>query len=150
MNFPVDFRIGFTYIKPLLGWLALFSLVTFVISLVLIPFVVERLSADCFLQLHSNNKVISPPSIRSIIVGILRNSLGMALLLAGVIMLFIPGQGLLTILLGALLISFPGKRTLIRGLVFQPKIQDSLDWLRKKRGKPPFLWPPAPDKLDRQ
>ena len=67
--------------------------------------------------------------------------LGLILILAGIIMLFLPGQGILTILLGVLLISFPGKHKLVQAIVFQPKIQRSLDWLRKKRKKTPFIWP---------
>lgn len=149
MSFLVDFFIEAEYLKPLLGWLALFSLCTFILSLVLIPFVVGRLSSDCFLRLHRNDKVMPPPSIGSVIGVILRHGLGIVLLLAGIVMLFLPGQGLLTILLGTLLVSFPGKRKLIRSLVFQPKIQHSLDWLRKKRGKPSFLWPKPPGKVDK-
>jgi len=148
MSFPVDFFIDAEYLKPLLGWLAVFSLCTFVLSLVLIPFVVGRLSSDCFLRLHLNDKVVPPASVLSVIGVILRHGLGIMLLLTGIVMLFLPGQGLLTILLGTLLVSFPGKRKLIRSLVFQPKIQHSLDWLRKKRGKPAFNWPQPPGKVD--
>lgn len=129
------------FLHSLLGWLAVFSSFTFVLSLVLIPLVVGRLPQDCFLRLHYNDKPSIPPSIGSIILAIFRNGLGLMLLFAGIIMLFLPGQGLLTILLGVLLISFPGKQKLVHILVFQPKIQQSLDWLRIKRKKPPFLWP---------
>lgn len=148
MSLPVDLFIDIEYVKPLLGWLALFSLCTFVLSLVLIPFVVGRLSSDCFQRLHLNDKAAPPASVFSVIGVILRHALGIVLLLTGIIMLFLPGQGLLTILLGTLLVSFPGKRKLIRSLVFQPKIQHSLDWLRRKRGKPSFKWPQAPGKVD--
>lgn len=129
------------FLRPLLGWLAVLSLLTFVLSLILIPWVVGRLKQDCFLTLHQNESFVTPPSIGSIIMLLFRNGLGLLLLFAGIAMLFLPGQGLLTILLGTLLISFPGKKTLVHILIHQPKIQHSLDWLRKKRGKPPFLWP---------
>jgi hypothetical protein len=129
------------FLEPLLGWLALFSIATFVLSLVLIPWVVGRLSQDCFLRLHLNDRLIPPPSIGSVILAILRHGLGIVLILTGIVMLFLPGQGLLTIVLGALLVSFPGKRKFIHLLVCQPKIQKSLNWLRKKRKKPPFHWP---------
>jgi hypothetical protein len=131
------------FLQPLLGRLAILSLLTFVLSLILIPWVVGRLQRDCFLTLHCNNPVPPPLSIGSIIMAICRNVLGLFLLLAGIIMLFLPGQGLLTILLGTLLISFPGKKKLIGTLIHQPKIQRSMDWLREKRGKSPFLWPKA-------
>ena len=129
------------FLQPLLWWLAVLSLFTFVLSLVLIPWVVGRLPQDCFLKLHHNDSPTNLPSIGSVVMAIFRNGLGMILLLAGIGMLFLPGQGLLTILLGTLLISFPGKKRLVQSLVHQPKIQHSMNWLRKKRGKPPFLWP---------
>lgn len=128
-------------LQPLLGWLAMLSVLTFFLSLILIPWVVGKLRQDCFLTLQQKDKHTSHHSIGAIILAILRNIFGMILLFAGIIMLFLPGQGLLTILLGTLLISFPGKKRLMNNLVHQPKIQHSMDWLRKKRGKPPFLWP---------
>jgi hypothetical protein len=142
----MDFTFIINYVQPLLGWLALLSLITFVLSLVLIPLVIGRLHRDCFLKLHHNNWPATPSSIGSVIILILRNLLGLILLMAGIVMLFLPGQGLLTILLGALLISFPGKRKIIYTLVCQPKIQQSMDWIRKKRKKPPFQWPQSPAK----
>lgn len=131
----------FDILQPFLGWLAALSLITFVLSIVLIPWAVGRLPQDCFLRLYHNDTNKTPPSIWSIIMVILRNVLGLILFLAGIAMLFFPGQGLLTILLGALLISFPGKDKLVHTLVCRPKIQHGLDWLRKKRGKSSFFWP---------
>ena len=131
----------FDFLRPLLGWLAVLSLVTFVLSIALIPWVVGRLPQDCFLRLYHNDSDRPQISIYSIIILIFRNVIGLILLLAGIAMLFLPGQGLLTILLGALLISFPGKHKLIHSLVSRPKIQHGLDWLRKKRNKPSFFWP---------
>jgi hypothetical protein len=144
----MDFTLISNYVQPLLGWLALLSLATFVLSLVLIPLVIGRLHRDCFLKLHHNNRPAAPSSIGAVIILILRNCLGLLLFMAGTVMLFLPGQGLLTILLGVLLISFPGKRKMIYTLVRQPKIQQSMDWIRKKRNKPPFLWPQSPVKGD--
>ena len=131
----------FNYLQPFIGWLAVLSLFTFILSLVLIPWVVGKLKEDCFLKLYRNDKSITQPSLASVIMLIIRNALGLFLFFAGIAMLFLPGQGLLTILLGTLLLSFPGKHKLVNNLVCQPKIQHSLDWLRKKRGKSSFLWP---------
>lgn len=141
MTIPLEQIAGFDYLHPLLGWLAVISLFTFVLSLILIPWVIGRLPQDCFIKLHHNDKPQIQPSIGAVALSIFRNILGLTLLLSGIIMLFLPGQGLLTILLGALLISFPGKQKLVQALVSQPKIQHSMDWIRKKRNKPPFFWP---------
>ena len=129
------------FLQPLLGWLAVLSLFTFLLSLILIPWVVGRLAQDCFLKLYRNHRSSTQPTLASVLMLMLRNGLGLLLVLAGIAMLFLPGQGLLTMLLGALLLSFPGKHKLVTRLVRQPKIQHSLDWIRKKRGKVPFLWP---------
>ena len=53
-------------------------------------------------------------------------------------MLVLPGQGLLTILIGLLLLEFPGKRALERRLVARPGIKTFLDRIRARRGKPPL------------
>ena len=52
-------------------------------------------------------------------------------------MLFIPGQGLLTIAIGLLLMDYPGKFTLERKIASNPKIFNGLNWLRAKvRARP--------------
>ena len=50
----------------------------------------------------------------------------------------LPGQGLLTILIGISLVNFPGKYRLERYLVSRRWAQRSLNWVRKRGGKPPF------------
>ena len=68
-----------------------------------------------------------------------RNALGAVLLAAGIAMLVLPGQGLLTILLGLMLVDFPGKRRAERALVARPNVFEALNWLRAKAGRPPLL-----------
>lgn len=121
--------------------LAGLSLAMFVISLLLLPLVVARLSRECFLKLQDPSTQKRGMSPGRIILLALRNVLGMLLLVAGIIMLFLPGQGLLTMLLGILLLSFPGKAKLVLRLTASPTSRRGLDWLRRKSGKPPFLWP---------
>jgi len=139
---------GSHYLHSTLAWLALISAFTFILSLLLIPLIIGRLPRDCFLKLHGKNRARNPFSLLGVTIAIFRNLLGLLLLLAGIAMLFLPGQGLLTILLGGLLISFPGKEKLIDNLVSRPKIQQSMDWLRKKRGKLPFIWPQKEDNCE--
>lgn len=123
-------------------WIAVLSTFTFILSLLLIPWLIGRLSPDCFLRL-SRKRSQAPFSFWRLVLALLRNTLGLLLLFAGIIMLFLPGQGLLTIVLGILLISFPGKQKLLIGLVSRPGVQRSMDWIRKKRKRPPFNWPAA-------
>ncbi|MCA8995355.1 MAG: hypothetical protein KDA80_00145 [Planctomycetaceae bacterium] len=82
-------------------------------------------------------------STRSEIVWrILLNFVGIGLIAAGVAMLILPGQGLLSILLGISLVEFfPGKRQLLRWILDQTSVQRTLNWFRRKAGRPPFRFP---------
>lgn len=112
----------------------------FVGSLLIIPKLICRLEVDYFQTL------VRPPQIargkgvkRSGKVGfVVRNLLGFILFLAGVAMLVLPGQGILTILIGLCLIDFPGKTRLIHSFTRQVKVQKALNWIRRKGGKEEF------------
>lgn len=71
-------------------------------------------------------------------VFILRNLLGGILLVSGILMLFLPGQGVLTILIALLFPEFPGKRKLIARILDNPRIQGGLNRFRRKFGKKQF------------
>ncbi len=57
---------------------------------------------------------------------------------AQAVMLVTPGQGIVTLLIGLLLMNFPGKYRVERWLVLQPGVLRGLNWLRQKRGHQPF------------
>jgi hypothetical protein len=69
---------------------------------------------------------------------LLKNLLGAVLLLAGFVMLFTPGQGILTILAGLWLMDLPGKRRWERNLISRNKVLTSINWTRQKFGQPPL------------
>lgn len=127
-------------LEKLLAGLAVLSFATFVISLVLIPWLIGRLPQKCFETLANPQKKPWQVPV-GLLRFVLRNILGSLLLVAGFLMLFLPGQGLLTILIGLSLLSFPGKRRLLLFAVRGKKTREALDWLRRKVGKPPFHWP---------
>ena len=77
---------------------------------------------------------------------IAKNIIGYILIIAGIIMLFIPGQGILTIVLGLTLINFPGKRKVIRRIFRFQRILKVINRLREKAHKPPLQMPD--EKLD--
>jgi hypothetical protein len=128
-------------LQSLLTWLAGLSLATFLLSLFLIPFIVNRLSPNCFVLLNQTQVSKTPLTATALCFLVLRNLFGIFLLLAGIAMLFLPGQGILAMLLGILLLSFPGKHRLIIYLINFPGVRQGLDWLRKKGGKQSFAWP---------
>ena len=71
----------------------------------------------------------------------LKTILGLLLILAGIGMLVLPGQGLVTVAIGLSFLEFPGKRHLLRTIVFRGGVVKPLNRIREKAGKEPFLEP---------
>ena len=71
---------------------------------------------------------------------IVKNLLGLALVVIGILLSIpgIPGQGILTILIGLVLVDFPGKRRLVRMLARRRGVQTSLNRFRSWFGRPPL------------
>ncbi|MDX2368998.1 MAG: hypothetical protein QNK36_11440 [Colwellia sp.] len=65
---------------------------------------------------------------------------GVFLLMCGVVMLVLPGQGLITIVIGLSLIPFPGKNKIEKYLLSQKSVRSSLNWIRIKANKEPFIF----------
>ena len=125
--------------QAILTWLTIGSLITFIFSLAVLPWLVAKIPADYFLYQKRRPTPLKQghPIIRmALLIG--KNILGAILLLGGILMLFIPGQGLLTMAMGLLLLDYPGKFTLERKLVQQPKVLNGLNWLRSKTKAPPL------------
>jgi len=128
-------------IAQLLQWLAAISLVTFLLSIILIPWLVGRMRKNFFLIIDRRITVRRTRDLKWYTLLLIRNFFGWLLVAAGILMLFLPGQGLITIVLGLLVVSFPGKRRLVSVLIRNEKLQHGLNWLRRKRRQPPFSWP---------
>jgi len=114
------------------GWLQLItvsSLIMLAISLALLPYLVARLPVDHFCQ---QSRSQHPITSQQALLRILRNLLGLILLFAGLLMLLLPGQGLLTLVLALLLLDYPQKKKIERSLLQQKTIFNGLNWLRKK------------------
>lgn len=127
-----------------LWWLAAFSAVTFIASLLAVPFFAVRIPADYFsAPRRKQTSRAWPPALRLTFL-LCKNVGGILLFLAGTAMLFLPGQGLLTMLMGLVLMDFPGKFRLERHLVSRPPVFAAINWIRTRRGVPP-LAPPLPD-----
>ncbi len=114
-------------------WLAAVSAVTFVGSLAVVPILAVRIPADYF---RRDRRGPTPwrrrhPVLRLAVL-VLKNALGVVLLLGGIVMLFLPGQGLLTMFLGIVLMDFPGKFRLERYLISRGPVLKSINWIRRK------------------
>ena len=118
------------------------SLGSLALSGVLVSLVLLALPADHY----SRGRVAPVPSANGGVLAlfasgmllVVRNVVGWVFVLAGVAMLVLPGQGLLSILAGLVLIDFPGKRRFERRLLASHVVRDAMNWLRRRAGKPPF------------
>lgn len=128
--------------EPLL-WASALSLFAVIATAAGLPWVVARLPRDYFVRTERVHwRVATGQPVFAVVVEVLKNLLGLVLVLFGVILLFTPGQGLLTLFIGLMLMNFPGKYRLERWLVLRPGVLSGLNWLRGKRGYPPFDTPP--------
>jgi hypothetical protein len=124
----------------LLGWLGVLSLVMFVGSLIIVPVIIVALPQN-FLTREEG------PAGRLILrfwyypYLIVKNVMGAAFICAGLAMLVLPGQGLLTIFIGIALINFPRKKAFIRGIIGRGRIIQAINKLRSKFNKPPLELP---------
>ncbi|WP_447978194.1 PGPGW domain-containing protein [Candidatus Nitrospira bockiana] len=123
--------------EVLLG-LFLLSAVGFIGSLVAIPIILVRLPPHYFDERHPRRWMENHHPILRLTGHIAKNVIGAVLLLAGLAMLFLPGQGVLTMLVGISLLDFPGKRQLERRLIGQPTVLHTINKLREKFGRPPL------------
>jgi hypothetical protein len=75
--------------------------------------------------------------------GLARNAFGVVLIVVGAVMSIpgIPGQGLLTMLIGLMLVDFPGRRRLEKALARRPGILAAMNRMRARFGHPPLLPP---------
>ncbi len=131
------------HLEAILLWASGLSLLGAAATLIGVPWVLARLPHDYFNQPHRAVWRLSlTEPWYALLLGGLKNLLGAVLVLLGLIMLVTPGQGLITLLVGLLLMNFPGKYQLECWLVQRPGVMRALNWLRGRRGQPPFD-PPA-------
>jgi hypothetical protein len=74
------------------------------------------------------------------VVSIAKIIVALFLLVCGVLMLVLPGQGIITILIGLSLIPFPGKKKIEQYLISRKSVRSSLNWIRLKAKKEPFIF----------
>ncbi len=113
-----------------------YALVTAVVLAIVVA-VVIGLPAAHFSTAHASQ----PRSWTAARIG--KNGLGALLVVAGLVMALpgVPGQGLLTMLAGALIMDIPGKLRLERRLVARHGVLSTLNRIRARFGKEPLAPP---------
>ena len=136
--------------KVVMWWIAVASAILFVGCLVVVPWLVVRIPADYF---SSSKRPKLPFADRHPVLRwaglIVKNVIGGVLVLAGIAMLVLPGQGILTLAMGVMLLNFPGKHRLERRIIRMKPVLKSINWLRVRSDVAPFreedLWSDAKD-----
>ncbi|MGI1677270.1 MAG: hypothetical protein K6L75_00940 [Cellvibrionaceae bacterium] len=123
-----------------LVWLAIISAALFVLSLVFIPWLIIRIPANYFSEPGKyRSALLGGHPIAIIVTKIIRNTIAVCFIVLGFLLLVLPGQGLLTILLGVFIADFPGKHKLVNWIVAKKGVMKTINWLRKKSGKAPIV-----------
>ena len=118
------------------------SLGSLVLSAVLVTVILVQLPPDHYSRgrvaplAAANGGLVSLLASGAVLV--IRNVFGWVFVVAGIAMLVLPGQGLLSIIAGLVLIDFPGKHRLERRLLASHVVRDAMNWLRRRAGRPPF------------
>jgi len=120
------------------------SAIGFVGTLFAIPMILVRLPADYFDTRTPRHWMKDHHPALRLLGLIAKNVIGIVFLLAGFAMLFLPGQGVLTMLIGISLMDFPKKRELEAKMVGQPTVLGVINSMRHKFGKPPLTLAPGP------
>ncbi len=118
------------------------SIIGLVGSVITIPVILVRLPADYFDTRIPRHWMKDRHPVLRVVGLIVKNLAGTVFVLAGFIMLFLPGQGLLTMLIGISLIDFPKKRLVEAKIVSQPSILKAINSLRHRFNKPPLILAP--------
>ena len=122
--------------------LTVLSIVFFVGSLIAIPFILVRLPADFFDIRVPRPWMEDHHPVLRVLGHLVKNLVGAIFLFAGFLMLFLPGQGILTMLIGISMLDFPGKPKVEAKLIGQPTVLNALNGMREKFGKPPLIIAP--------
>ncbi|HSC55738.1 MAG TPA: PGPGW domain-containing protein [Nitrospira sp.] len=123
-------------------WLTVLSMVFFLGTLIAIPFILVRLPADYFDVRVPRPWMKDHHPVLRLVGHIVKNAIGAIFLFAGFLMLFLPGQGVLTMLIGISMLDFPGKRKVEAKLIGQPTVLSVVNSMRQKFNKPPLLLAP--------
>jgi hypothetical protein len=121
---------------------AVVTVTSAVVSLIAVAVVLSRLPVDYFVNPAARRPVDRHPVLKVVLVTI-RNLFGWFLIVLGLLLSVpgIPGQGVLTILMGVMLVDFPGKHRAERWLLTRRGVFAAINALRGRLGKPPLLAP---------
>ena len=112
------------------------SILMLIVSIIGVGWFISQIPEDYFIheKRQSDNWKKYSPETRIVII-VAKNILGVTMLISGLLLLILPGQGVLTMIIGLLLIDYPGKFKLEQKILAIPSIFKTLNWFRAKSNK---------------
>lgn len=111
------------------------------LSFAALGIVMVKIPANYFSSHYNQDFMPNSPFLVRWGAVILKNILGFFLICLGIVLSLpgVPGQGLLTILLGLIMLDIPGKRPFEAKIIQRPAILAAINNLRAKYNKPPLI-----------
>ncbi len=92
------------------------------------------LPSDYFTRKKQVSRIKNP--VLRLLLRLVQNVCGAVFLIAGFIMLFTPGPGILSALVGIILCDFPGKRRVEHKIVARPRVLSMINRIRARYNRP--------------
>ena len=138
MSFVDTFK---AFCLAVFGWLKAHGLVIGIISgaslvgsIFLCALVIAYLPCDYFRAKRRANRIRQPFLWGGLIL--LKNLVAVILIIVGIILIPLPGQGILTVLIGIVISDIPGKRKLERRIIRSPMVLSALNHIRSRFNRP--------------
>lgn len=122
-------------------WAMAISVASLVAALAVLPMVLARIPADYFCRRRQRPSTPTRRPRLAFAGAVGRNLLGGVLVAIGVVTLFTPGQGLITLLAGLMIANYPGKHAIERWLIKRSRVLATVNWMRARSGQEPLLHP---------
>lgn len=120
-----------------IAWTVAIFVVAFTVTLTIAGVLIVQMPADYFRDDRPREDWRARHPVLRWTLRVMKNLAGALLVGMGFLMLVTPGQGVLTILLGVMLLDLPGKRQVVRRLIGRPSVLRTVNRLRERFGKPP-------------
>ena len=126
--------------QGLLGQLGLFSAVSGIVGVIGLPLLIVYLPADYLIREKRPARERHPILKATFLAA--KNLIGISCIIFGILLLVLPGQGIVTILIGLALTDMPGKDNLLHRIAGNRPVAGFLNRIRRRASKAPFEMPP--------
>jgi len=125
--------------EELILWLTIASVIGLIASFLLIPWILIQIPSDYFShEKRQKHQWYNDLPILRVVLLLMKNILGIIFIISGIIMLFIPGQGIITIIIGVIFADFPYKYNIEQWIISHPTVLRYINELRTKAKQSPI------------